>query len=209
MLRTLETGASLDEAKLVAVMIHGRGGRPEDLADIGATLALDGVRYVCPEAPGNSWYPGRFMEPLENNQPALGEALAAIASLIEALGAKGFADHRIVLCGFSQGACLAAQTLLRRPAGYAAAILFTGGLIGPAGTVWRMPARIPGTPVLLTGSETDEWVPADRVRETAAVLTAFGAAVETVIYEDRPHIVSDDEIFRARALLLSRLAAAS
>lgn len=171
----------------------------------GGALAIDGVRYFCPAAPGGSWYPGRFLEPLENNQPDLERALSAIDVLIERLGEAAFPAERVVLCGFSQGACLAAQTLMRRPAPYAAGLFFTGGLIGPPGTAWRPPERIPGVPVLITGSENDEWVPAWRVRETAAVLSGFGAVVDAVIYGDRTHVVSEDELSRARLLLRSCL----
>lgn len=206
MVLVLETGAALADARLAAIMIHGRGRGPEEMVGLGDAIGVDGIRYFCPAASGGSWYPGRFVEPLERNQPALGEALAAIDCLIDDIEAAGFSHERIVLCGFSQGACLAAQALVLRPAPYAAGLIFTGGLIGPPGTVWRAPARIPDVPVLLTGSEDDEWVPAWRTRETHDVLSEFGAAVETVIYEDRPHVVCDDEIARARMLLHSSLA---
>lgn len=207
-LRILETGAERRDARLAAVMIHGRDRTPEEMAVLGAALAVDGVRYYSPEAPGGSWYPGRFMEPLEANQPALGQALAGLEGLLDRLAVDGYADERIVLCGFSQGACLAADLLLRRPANYAGALIFTGGLIGPPGSAWRSQGRIDGVPVLITGGDLDEWVPSARVRETAVVLSDLGATVETVIYADRPHVVCDDEIVRAHALLdaqLSRL----
>lgn len=197
----LETGVARGQARLALVLIHGRGRPPEEMAAIGEALAVDGVRCYCPEAPGHSWYPQRFLEPLESNQPALDEALAAIGGLIDFLHLEGFADERIVLGGFSQGACLAAECLVRRPAPYAGALIFTGGLIGPPGTLWQPPNRIPAVPVLLTGCETDEWVPAWRTRETGSALASFGASVETVIYPDRPHVVSQDEISRARTLL--------
>ena len=205
MLRTLETGAERRDARLAAVMIHGRGRTPEEMAALGAALAVDGVRYYSPEAQSGSWYLGRFMEPLEANQPALGQALAGLEGLVERLVVDGFSDDRIVLSGFSQGACLAADLLLRRPANYAAALIFTGGLIGPPATVWRSKGRIDGVPVLLTGGDLDEWVPSERVRETAEVLTGLGAAVETVVYADRPHVVCEDEILRARTLLNAQL----
>jgi len=197
----LETGAARGQARLAVILIHGRGRPPEEMAGIGEALKLDGVRYHCPEAPGHSWYPNRFLEPLDRNRPALDEALVALGRLVDRLHAQGFADERIVLGGFSQGACLAAEFLVRRPARYAAALIFTGGLIGPPGTDWQSPGRIPDVPVLLTGGETDEWVPAWRTRETGVALAALGASVETVIYPDRPHVVCEDEIGRARALL--------
>lgn len=208
MLRPLETGTPRETARLAVLIVHGRWGTAALMAGLAERFALEGVSYVCPEADGNSWYPGRFMEPLEVNQPALGNSLAAVEALADELAAGGFGADRLVLCGFSQGACLAAQLLVRRPQAYAGAILFTGGLIGPPGTVWRAPGRIPGKPVLLTCGDADEWIPLGRVQETAAVLKAFGASVETVIYPGREHLVSDDEVARGRRLLSALLAAA-
>jgi phospholipase/carboxylesterase len=196
-----KSASSPPDAELFAVMLHGRGRTPEEMAELAHALDVAGVHYLCPEAPGNSWYPERLLEPRERNQAALGRSLEAIAALLGGLAEAGIDDGRIVLCGFSQGACLGTEVLLRRPAPYAACLFFTGGLIGPPGTVWRMSARIPSVPVLVTGSETDEWVPAWRARETATALEAFGATVETVIYEDREHLVSKDEILRGRALI--------
>jgi predicted esterase len=197
----VECGAAAGEAAIAAVMLHGRGRDAAEMAALAGRFEVPGIRYYCPEAPGRTWYPERFIEPLEKNQPALGRSLAAVEALIAELNGLGFPDGRIVLCGFSQGGCLAAQTLLRRPSDYAAGVLFTGGLIGPPGTIWRAPGQLRGVPVLLTGSEVDEWVPAWRTRETEAVLASLGAAVETEVYADREHLVCDDEIARAKALL--------
>jgi predicted esterase len=182
-------------------MLHGRGRTPEEMVELAQAFDVGGVRYLCPEAPGNSWYPERLLEPREKNQPALAQSLAAIVAMLDELDGQGIDDSRVVLCGFSQGACLGTEVLLRRPAPYAACLFFTGGLIGPPGTVWRAPGRIPAVPVLVTGCETDEWVPAWRTRETAAVLEAFGASVETVVYESREHVISDDEVRHGRMLL--------
>src|SRR5438034_710584 len=104
---------------------------------------------------------------------------------------------RVVVVGFSQGACLAAEYGLRRPGRCGALVMFTGGLIGPPGTSWRLapPATtLGGLPVLLTGSDVDEWVPETRVRETASVLTALGADVRCHIYAGRDHLVCDEEL---------------
>jgi predicted esterase len=56
-------------------------------------------------------------------------------------------------------------------------------------------------PVLLTGSDVDEWVPEMRVHETASVLTALGAKVRCRILAGRAHLVSDEEIADARQLI--------
>jgi phospholipase/carboxylesterase len=203
--RVLEAGADAGSAVLTAIMVHGRGRTPEEMADLSARLDVGGVRYLCPEAPGQSWYPNRFLDPIEANQPELDQAYRTIEGMIDELVASGRPTQRIVLAGFSQGACLVAQILTRRPALYGAALIFTGGLIGPPGTAWPARCRLRQTPVLLSGSEIDEWVPAWRSRETAEILAATGARVETVIYPDRPHDICDDEVVRARAMLLSAM----
>jgi predicted esterase len=209
MVRKIEYGTAVGDAAIAAIMLHGRGRDAAEMAALAADIGVEGIRYYCPEAPGRTWYPERFIEPLEKNQPALGESLATVEALLEELYGLGFPDERIVLAGFSQGGCLAAQTLLQRPSNFAAGMLFTGGLIGPPRTIWRSPGRLRDVPVLLTGSETDEWVPAWRTRETEAVLSALGARVEMMIYPERAHIVSEDEISRARALLERCVATAS
>ena len=78
---------------------------------------------------------------------------------------------------------------------------FTGGLVGPPGTTWSSGRSLAGTPVFLAGSDRDTLVPVSRVRETEAVLDAMGAEVDCFTYPGAEHIVSDDEIQRARPLL--------
>jgi predicted esterase len=108
---------------------------------------------------------------------------------------------RIVLGGFSQGACLTAEYVARHPARYGGVILFSGGLIGPPGTVWDDGGRFEGTPVFLGCSDRDSHVPESRVRETADLLTRMGAQVTMRIYPGMGHLVNDDEIAAAREVL--------
>jgi phospholipase/carboxylesterase len=91
--------------------------------------------------------------------------------------------------------------LIRNPANYAAVIIFTGGLIGPPGTQWTPPKPLTDVPVLLSGCDIDEWIPVGRTHETADVLKRSGADLELIVYKDRPHTVSQDEINRAKKLL--------
>lgn len=51
-----------------------------------------------------------------------------------------------------------------------------------------------GTPVFITTSEIDEWVPVSRVEETASIFKGMNAKVSMKIYTDREHEVSEDEI---------------
>ncbi len=197
----LAIGPEPGDAAAVAIVAHGRGSSPEDMGRLARALDVPGVRFLLPEAPGGNWYPERFLAPIARNEPWLSAALANQMDLIEETIAAGVPSAKIVLGGFSQGACLAAETLIRRPGRYGAALILTGGLIGPPGTTWTPDARLAGTPVYLTGSEVDPHIPVTRTRETEAVLSASGALVEARVFADRPHTVSGEELGTARAYL--------
>lgn len=182
-------------------MIHGRGRDTGDILTIAERLGLPDVAYLAPAAFENSWYPERFMEPIAANQPYLDYALERIDSLVTDLNRKGIDTTKIVLVGFSQGACLATEYAVRNPRRYGAVVAFTGGLIGPAETSWDYPGDFAGTPIFFGSSDIDEWVPEPRVHESAAIMRAKGAMVNVVIYPGMAHIVNDDEIARARDIL--------
>jgi len=190
------------EASLAAVMMHGRERSPEEMRALAERLGVHGVRYVFPAATDASWYPGSFLKPIEQNEPKLSAALARYHTIVDGLIEDGFPPEEIILCGFSQGACVTAEFLARYPRRYGGALIFTGGLIGPAGTRWPVQRGLAGMPVYITTSEIDEWVPPWRVRETARWLQACGAEVEMQVFTDRAHTVSDEELARGRALMM-------
>ena len=107
------------------------------MLEIAKRVGMPDVRCVFPAAAGNSWYPGRFMDPVDENEPWLTYALEAVGNALAALGADGFGPGRTALIGFSQGACLLAEYLVRYPRPFAAAVLLTGGYLGPDGPVRR------------------------------------------------------------------------
>ena len=80
-------------------------------------------------------------------------------------------------------------------------------LVGDEEERGRPPAgALTGLPVLLAGTEQDEWVDPADVRATAEVLRAAGAEVELRIHPPAPHEVHDDEVAALRALV-TRVAA--
>lgn len=187
-------------------MVHGRGRDPEDILGIADRLRLGDVAYLAPAAFENSWYPNRFMEPLEKNQPWLDYALERLDTLVSELAANGFGAGRVVLLGFSQGACLVTEYAVRNARRWGGVVAFTGGLIGPPGSAWKFGGDFAGTPVFLGTSDLDEWVPEPRVRETAKVMAALGADVSLKVYPAMEHVVCEDEIRRARRLFEAALA---
>ena len=199
----LQAGAPLETADLAMVLLHGRGGSAEDILQLGSALHLPNVAYVAPQAAGHTWYPLSFLAPRNANEPYLSSALVKIESLVHNLEQSGLGRERIVVAGFSQGACLATEFVASHPARYGALIAFTGGLIGPPGSLQTSPpGELIGTPALLCSGDPDPHVPWARVEESAAILSAMGAAVTTKRYPGRPHTVTQEELELARNLLL-------
>ena len=187
--------------KPVVVMLHGRGAGPENILDLVPRLARPQFQYLAPAAPNRSWYPFSFMADIENNEPHLSNALALVKSTLEGAETSGVPRNKIALLGFSQGACLATEFMIRNPSRFGGLIAFSGGAIGPPGTTWDESGRFDGTPMFFGCSDVDAHVPAARVRESAAVCERMGARVTTKIYPGMGHLVNEDEIAHARQLL--------
>jgi phospholipase/carboxylesterase len=198
----LQAGTPLAEAQLAVVLLHGRGASAEDILGLGSAFGVEGVAYVAPQAAGHTWYPQSFLAPREANEPYLSSALRRVDALVRSLEQGGFGRERIVIAGFSQGACLTAEYVATHPARYAGVIAFTGGLIGPPGSIAQKPAgELAGTPALLLSGDPDPHVPWARVEETAAVLSGMGAEVTMRRFPGRPHTITQDEVELARGLI--------
>ncbi len=194
-------GKPLAESHAVAIMMHGRGRTTDDILALAERIGNNAFTYLAPTARDNTWYPFGFMERIESNEPFLSSALAIYDALIHELLGKGFSKQQIVLLGFSQGACLTAEYAVRHADRYGGIVLFTGGLIGPKGTQWSHTGSFQGTPIFLGTSDVDSFVPLARVQESAALFRQMGAQVVERVYPGMEHIVNDDEIAVARAIL--------
>jgi len=182
-------------------MVHGRNAAPANILDLVPRLARPHVTYLAPSAANRTWYPNGFMADIATNEPGLSSALAALASLVGRVEAAGIPRSRIVLLGFSQGACLTSEFAARHTSRFGGVIAFTGGVIGPPGTTRDYAGRFDGTPVFFGCSDIDAHVPESRVRESADLFTRMGAAVALRIYPGMAHVVNDDEIVVAQAML--------
>jgi predicted esterase len=202
----LHEGAPLSGAALAVVLLHGRGGSAEDILGLASAFNLTDVAYVAPQASGHTWYPQSFLAPREANEPYLSSALAKVMAIVRSIEETGIQRNRIVIAGFSQGACLSTEFVVSHPARYGGLVAFTGGLIGAPGTLQSGPHHnaqdsLAGTPALLCSGDPDPHVPWKRVEESASILSAMGAAATARRYPGRPHTISAEELGLARSLL--------
>jgi predicted esterase len=197
----LQAGRPLGEAQVVTIMVHGRNAGPENILDLVPPLARPDITYLAPAAANRTWYPYSFMTEVASNEPFLSSALAELAGLVARVEAAGIPRDRIVLLGFSQGACLATEFAVRNAARYGGVVVYSGGAIGPPGTRWNESGQFDGTPIFFGCSDIDSHVPAARVIESAELCARMGAAVTRRLYPGRGHTINDDEIAWARDLI--------
>ncbi len=197
--RIVEAGEDLGSARAAMVLLHGRGATAEDIMTIASEVQRPGWTYLAPQAAGNAWYPHPFTAPLESNEPYLGAALETISRVVERVESRVPAQ-RLVLLGFSQGACLTLEWAARNARRYGAVIGLSGGLIGPDGTPRDYPGSFAGTPVFLGCSDVDPHIPMPRVVGAGEVLKRMGADVTVRFYPGMGHMVGIEELETIRKL---------
>lgn len=194
-------GERLSNAWAAMVLIHGRGASASDILMLGEELYHPQFAYLAPQAAGNTWYPYSFLTPIAQNEPWLTSALEAVAAVVQQIEEAGIDASRIVLGGFSQGACLASEFAARNPRRYGGLLVFSGGLIGPPGGLRTYSGDLDGTPVFFGCSDVDPHIPQERVLESAKILEDLGGAVVYRLYPGMGHTINRDEIDRARAIV--------
>ncbi len=194
-------GVPLNRAHAAMVLLHGRGASAEDILTLAAELDQTGFAYLAPQAANGTWYPNRFLAPLESNEPWLSSALNVVANALAQIAVAGISPERTLLLGFSQGACLALEFAARNARRYGGIVGLTGGLIGPDDLPREYAGSLAGTPVFLGCSDVDFHIPKERVELTAQVLTRLGGNVTTRFYPNMGHTVNQDEISFVRGMM--------
>jgi predicted esterase len=192
--RSLTRGAPLDQARVAVILLHGRGASAEDIVSLAVELPQQGVAFIAPQAAGSTWYPNRFIAPVATNEPYLSSALETINNLVQNVNAHGVPSERIMLLGFSQGACLALEYAARHPNRYGGVVGLSGALIENGDQPRIYTGSLDGTPIFLGCSDVDFHVPAERVLRSEEVLRGLGANVTAKLYPGLDHTINTDEI---------------
>jgi predicted esterase len=201
-----QKGPGPSKAAGVMVMVHGRGASADDILGLADEFEEFGLHFVAPQASDNTWYPQRFLAPIEQNEPHLSSALSVIDTILAGIAEEGVPSERVFLLGFSQGACLSLEYVARNPRRYGGVFGLSGGLIGPEGELPEHSGDLWGTPVFLGCSDVDFHIPKTRVQESSEQLRGMNAQVTERLYPGMAHTVVQDEIDIIRRIISTALA---
>ena len=151
-------GPALEEAQSAVVLIHGRGDSSRGILGLAPEFRAPRTAFLAPQAADFSWYPYSFLSEAELNEPWLSSALDRVKVAVTTV-TMVVPEERVVLMGFSQGACLALEFAARNTRRYGGVVAFSGGLIGPDGTPRDYSGSLDGTPVFLGCSDVDAHIP--------------------------------------------------
>jgi len=196
----LSAGEALASARAAVLMLHGRGASAEDILALAGELHQPGFAYLAPQAAENTWYPNRFLVPLADNEPWLSSALAFVGDVFAQIINADIPSERVILLGFSQGACLTLEFAARTARRYGGVVGLSGALIGPDDSPRDYKGSLEHTPVFLGCSDVDVHVPKERVQHAAGILRNLGGNVTERLYPNMGHSVNQDEIMFVRAM---------
>lgn len=199
----VESGAPASRAKAGMIMLHGRGASAKGIISLSDEFAQPDVRYLAPQANSHTWYPYPFTDPIEKNEPWLNSVLQLVFDLISQLNGEGISSDRIILLGFSQGACLAQEFAARHPGRYGGIIGLSGGLIGETVRPELYSGSLKGTSVLIGAGDSDPWFDLERIHKSAKIFDQLEGTVTKQIYSGKGHTVVEDEVKFVRKLISS------
>ncbi len=197
----IRAGAPIGAARAAMILVHGRGASAEGMLGLADAFDANDVAYVAPQARSGSWYPYSFMAPISHNEPHLSAALKTLSGVVEDLERQGMPSERIILLGFSQGACLTLEFAARNARRFGGVVALSGGLIGPEGTLRNYAGSLMDTPIFLGCSDVDSHIPLARVQESTVVLTKLGGNVIEKIYPGMAHTIVQDEVDHVKKIL--------
>lgn len=201
----LAAGKPLSDASAAMIMVHGRGASAESILSLAPEFDLPEFAYLAPQAAGYTWYPQRFIVPTAQNEPHLSSALQRVGEVVVQIEQHGIPAEKIILLGFSQGACLVVEYAARNAKRWGGVAVLSGGLIGDKVTLENYTGSLDGTPAFLGCSDPDFHIPVERVRESTHILRQLSADVTERLYPNLGHTINQDEVDFVRQMMKSIL----
>lgn len=180
----------------VLLLLHGTGGGPSDLLGLAAELSSDSA-VLAPAGPvtehGMARWFRRLAEGVFDHEDVVRRANQLADFIIAARSQYELGQRRIVAVGFSNGANIAAATVLLRPDALTEAAAFAAMLPVP-----DPPHHdLSGTQVFLSNGKRDPMAPSRSANELITLLTERSADV-TTHWHDGGHQMTHDGLRNAK-----------
>jgi phospholipase/carboxylesterase len=198
-----------DESGPTLLMLHGTGGNEEDLVGLGETLA-PGAAILSPRGKVSEYGAPRFFrrvaEGVFDHEDLLFRT-HELAEFVEAASVEyGFERSKLVAVGYSNGANVAASTILLHPGLLRAAVLFRAMVPFEP----DLTPDLSGMPIFLAAGRMDRMIPPDNAQRLADILLEAGADVD-LRWRNVGHPLTYEDVSEAKqwlAGLLPRLSGA-
>jgi phospholipase/carboxylesterase/glyoxalase family protein len=177
------------------LLLHGTGGDENDLIPLGEMLAPD-AGFLSPRGTVLERGAARFFRRLAEgvfDLPDLHARTKELVAFVEAAAAHyGFDPKQVIAVGFSNGANIAASTLLSSPGTLSSAVLFRPMVP----FIPDNPVSLIGTRVFIGAGEGDPIVPAAHSERLAELLQICGADV-TLTWQPGGHTLTRADVAAA------------
>jgi predicted esterase len=188
-----------DESSPTLLLLHGTGGNEEDLIPLGQELA-PGAAFLSPRGKVSEYGAPRFFRRLAEgvfDQEDLLLRTHELAEFVEAASAEyGFDRSKLVAVGYSNGANVAASTILLHPGLLRAAVLFRAMVPFEP----DLTPDLSGMSVFLAAGRMDRMIPPDNTQRLADILDEAGADVD-LRWRDTGHPLTYEEVGEAKEWL--------
>jgi phospholipase/carboxylesterase len=188
-----------DETGPTLLLLHGTGGNEEDLVELGEALA-PGAAILSPRGKVSEQGAARFFRRLAEgvfDHEDLLFRTHELAEFVESASEEyGFDPSKVVAIGYSNGANVAASTILLHPGLLRAAVLFRAMVpFEPEVT-----PDLSGMPVFMAAGRMDRMIPPDNAQRLAEILDEAGADVD-LRWRDTGHPLTYEEVREAKEWL--------
>ena len=196
-----------DESGPTLLLLHGTGGNEEDLIPLAQDLA-PGAAIISPRGKVSEYGAARFFRRLAEgvfDQEDLIFRTHELAGFVEAASNEyGFDPSKIVAVGYSNGANIAASTILLHPGLLRAAVLFRAMVPFEP----ELTPDLSGMPIFMAAGRMDRMIPPDNTQRLADILTEANAEVD-LRWRNVGHPLTYEEVGEAKEWLSGTLAALS
>ena len=185
-----------DDSGPTLLLLHGTGGNEEDLIPLGQEL-LPGAAILSPRGKVSEYGAPRFFRRLAegvfDHEDLLFRTHELAAFIEAAADAYGFDRSKIIAVGYSNGANVAASTILLHPGLLRAAVLFRAMVPFES----EVTPDLSGIPVFVAAGRMDRMIPQDNTQRLAEILTEAGADVD-LRWRNVGHPLTYEEVGEAK-----------